>query len=423
MTSKYVEFRYGGAVVFASAVGIGLGLSPLPFYTLGVFAGPIAKEFGWGMGQIMLAPLMTTIGAVVMGPIIGQITDKVGPRRVVLTSLFLFSLAMMSFAFMNGSLAMWLSIWGVVAVCGSGTLPIAWTRAVNNWFFEKRGLALGLSLIGTGLFGLLAKFYAFHMIQLFGWRGGYVAVGALPLVIAWPVAYFMFRDVSDPKVAEKAAMMERLTVSTHLKMGGLTLLQALKEWRFWLIAACFFPISFAVGGPIPNLETIFGTKGFTPEDAVTLAGLIGIAVIIGRVVGGFLLDYIWAPIVAATILSLPAIAALMLAQPEISFLTAAVATMILGAAAGVEYDLMAYLVSRYFGMLHYAAIYGAVYGFFALGAGLGPTIFGRFYESLGNYNAILKISAVLFLVGAIPLLFLGKYRDYTPNGDQQGRVD
>ena len=61
---------------------------------------------------------------------------------------------------------------------------------------------------------------------------------------------------------------------------------------------------------------------------------------------------------------------MVLAQPDLQFWLAALAIMVLGMAAGVEYDLMAYLVSRYFGLRHYAAIYGA-----------------------------------------LPILFLGKYRD------------
>lgn len=412
MASKYAEFRFGWPVVFASAVGIGLGMSPLPFYTLGVFAAPLAQEFGWGIGQIMLSMLVFTISAVFTSPVVGLLTDKYGPRRVALTSVVLFSLAMMSFSLQNGSMFMWLSTWMVLAACGAGTLPITWTRAVNGWFYHKRGLALGLSLIGTGIFGLIAKQYAFFMIELVGWRMAYVAVGALPLVIALPVAYFLFRDASDPKVADKVARMEKHTAKPTTRHGGPSLMQAIKDWRFWLLAYSFIPISFAVGGPIPNLETMLGNKGFEPGDAVTLASLLGIAVIIGRVAGGFLLDHIWAPAVAATILSLPAIATFMLAQPDYGFVHAATAIMILGAAAGVEYDLMAYLVSRYFGLLHYAAIYGALYGFFALGAGIGPAVFGQSFDATGSYDSVLKISSVLFVIGALPLLLLGKYRDF-----------
>ncbi len=87
--------------------------------------------------------------------------------------------------------------------------------------------------------------------------------------------------------------------------------------------------------------------------------------------------------------------------------------MILGAAAGVEYDLMAYIVSRYFGMAHYAAIYAFLYGFFALGAGIGPRIFGSSFEATGSYDTMLMIASGLFIAGALPLLLLGKYRDFT----------
>ena len=413
MASKYAEFRFGWPVVFASAIGIGLGMSPLPFYTIGVFAGPLAQEFGWGIDQIMLALVIFTVSAVFTSPMIGYITDRVGPRKVVLTSIVLFSLTMMSFSLLNGSVGMYLGIWAVLAIVGAGTLPITWTRAVTSWFFDKRGLALGISLVGTGLFGLLAKQYAFFLIQLVGWRWAYVGVGALPLIVAWPIAFFMFRDATDPKVAETVAKMEHHTAKPKVFHGGLTLVQALKDWRFWLLAYAFVPISFAVGGPIPNLETMLGNKGFSPQDAVTLASLLGIAVIIGRILGGYLLDHLWAPAVAATILSLPAVATFMLAQPDLNFVFAATAIMILGAAAGVEYDLMAYLVSRYFGLLHYAAIYGALYGFFALGAGIGPAVFGASYEATGSYDSILRIASLLFIAGALPLLLLGRYRDYT----------
>jgi predicted MFS family arabinose efflux permease len=412
MTGKFAEFRFGWPVVFASAIGIGLGMSPLPFYTIGVFVAPLSQEFGWKVDQVMLALPIFTLGALVMSPIIGYLTDRLGVRRVVLVSVFLFSLTMMSFSLMNGSITMFLVIWCLLAVFGAGTLPITWTRAVNSWFFERRGLALGLSLIGTGIFGLLAKQYAFFLIQEFGWRWAYVGVGALPLVIAWPIAWLLFREASDPKVADKVANMHRQMDKPKVRYGGMTLGKAIRDWRFWLLAYSFVPISFAVGGPIPNLETMMASKGFSSAEAVQLASLIGVAVVVGRVLGGFLLDYLWAPAVAAVILSLPALAVLGLAQPDATFWTAAVAIMALGMAAGVEYDLMAYLVSRYFGLLHYGAIYGALYGFFALGAGVGPYVFGRSFQLTGDYNTMLKVSCVLFLAGALPLLLLGRYRDY-----------
>ena len=69
-------------------------------------------------------------------------------------------------------------------------------------------------------------------------------------------------------------------------------------------------------------------------------------------------------------------------------------------------------LSRYFGMANYASIYGSLYAFFALGAGLAPVIFGRVFDAQGNYDSILMVAAVMFVIGALPLLFLGKYRNF-----------
>ncbi|MEM7501721.1 MAG: MFS transporter [Pseudomonadota bacterium] len=415
MTKKFTEFRFGWPVVASAALGIGLGLSPLPFYSLGVFAPSLTAEFGWRQDEIMSAFLILTIGVWILSPLVGLITDRYGVRRVVLVSVVLFALSMMAVALNTGSYVVYMAIWVLVAAAGVGTLPITWTRAVNSWFFDRRGLALGISMVGTGMFGFFVVNYSAYMIEQVGWRWAYVALGLLPLVIAFPVAWFALFESTDERVSERANAL-RATVSTHAEnaaTSGLTLGMALKDWRLWLLAYAFIPISFAVGGPIPNLVVMLGAKGFDTADAALLASLLGMpGVILGRLIGGYLIDHLWAPGVAAVILSLPALAALGLAQADLSYVIAALSIMLLGFAAGVEYDLMAYLVSRYFGMANYGAIYGLLYGFFAIGAGVGPVVFASSFEATGSYDSILRISAILFVAGALPLLLLGRYRHF-----------
>ena len=411
--SGYAEFKTGWQVVLSSAVGIALGMSPLPFYTIGVFAGPFMQEFGWQINQVMFALAVFTIVAMLSSPLVGYLTDRLGVRKVVLTSIVLFSFTMMAFSLNNGSTTLYLFIWGVLAFTGAGTLPITFTRAVSNWFDEKRGLALGMALIGTGVAGALVKVYAGWLILEFGWRWAYVGVGALPLFIAFPVAWFLFRDIDDPKVAKRAAIVrQRRTDSVGGGVVyGLTLRQTIADWRFWLLAAVFVPLSFAIGGPIPNLETLLGAKGFDVQQAILLASFLGYAVLTGRLVGGYLLDHIWAPGLACVLLMLPAISMYLFQIPEPSYAQAVFAVVLLGVAAGIEYDLIAYLVSRYFGMRNYASIYGMLYAFFALGAGFGPAVYGWFYSTTGSYDQALYYSMYAFVICSIALLFLGKYRD------------
>lgn len=399
-TVEQSEFKQGWKVVVASALGIGTGLSPIPFYTTGVFVAPLAQEFGWGVDQIMLSLVIMTLGAMVMGPLAGMAADRFGVRRVVLISVALFGLTLAGFSLSNGSLTLFYANWMLMAALGAGTLPITWTRAVNNWFHTHRGLALGLSLLGTGLFGAGAKLYANFLIGEVGWRLAYVGLALLPLLLSLPVAFFLFRDVTDVKAS--GAPVRR----AH---RGYALRQAVRSYRFWVLAIAFVPIAFAVGGPIPNLEKILSTKGIDAQHAVQIASLIGPSVIAGRLIGGWLIDRFWAPGVAFVLLALPSIACLLLTGDGVPTSAAISAVVLIGFAAGVEYDILAFMVSRYFGMRAYGAIYGTMYGFFALGAGFGPFIFGRAFVSTGSYDTILVYAAAALLVGAMILPTMGKY--------------
>lgn len=409
------EFKYGWPVVGSSAIGIGLGMSPLPFYTIGVFVAPFMNEFGWEVQDVMLALSFFSFTAFFSSPLIGIITDKIGVRKTVLISILTFSLCFMAFSLNTGSKALYLFLWVLLALVGSGTLPITWTRAINRWFNKKRGLALGLSLLGTGFFGAFAKLYAAFLIEHYGWRMAYVGLALLPLLIALPLAFFYFRDVDDPKVADKVKRMkEELpylnNIGEEVEKVGVSLKEALRDYRFYLLALSFVPISFAVGGPIPNFEKILDTKGFGLTDAVYLASIVGYSVIVGRLLGGYLLDKLWAPGVAFVFFTIPVVACILFRQPELSYSSAAIAVAIIGFSAGVEYDLMAFLVSKYFGLKHYSSIYGSLYGFFAIGAGFGPWIFGKSFASTGSYDYIFGLAIIAFIVGSLPLLFLGKYR-------------
>ncbi|MEM6801039.1 MAG: MFS transporter, partial [Bacteroidota bacterium] len=288
----FKEFKYGWPVVGSSAMGIGLGMSPLPFYTIGVFVAPFMEEFGWQVQDVMLALSVFSFTALFTSPLIGIITDKIGVRKTVLISILTFGLCFMAFSLNNGSKGLYLSLWVLLAFFGSGTLPITWTRAINKWFRKKRGLALGVSLLGTGLFGAFAKLYAAYLIEHYGWQMAYIGLALLPLIISLPLAFFFFHDTNDPQVEEKVKRMkeELPYLKENVEEGdkeGISLQAAFKDYRFYLLALSFLPISFAVGGPIPNFEKILDTKGFEMADAVILASVVGYSVIVGRLLGGY----------------------------------------------------------------------------------------------------------------------------------------
>jgi MFS family permease len=89
--------------------------------------------------------------------------------------------------------------------------------------------------------------------------------------------------------------------------------------------------------------------------------------------------------------------------------SAVLSAALIGLASGAEADLLAYLMSRYFGLAHYGKLYGLQYSVFGLASGLSPFVFGRIFDVTHSYEIALYSAGVLFVLGAAVLLTLGRY--------------
>jgi len=283
----------------------------------------------------------------------------------------------------------------------------------NSWFDKQRGLALGLALMGTGFSGAIVPFYATALIEAFGWRGAYMGLGATIAVLGLPVVFFLFQDRPHEDQDGTARPPE-----TGVSVG-----EAFRNYRYWVMAVAFGLVSAGVGGLIPNMIPLLGDLGYAAEDAAAMAGLIGVSVIVGRVVAGLLIDRYWAPAVAFGFLATPAISCLILAGGGAGPAGTALAVALIGLAAGAEFDLIAFFASRYFGMKNYGKIYAGQFVFFALGAGLSPAVFGAVFDAAGTYDPILYLAAGAFVVGGAMLLTLGRYPDFGALPEAQPGAD
>lgn len=396
---SFNEFRAGGPPLLGAMLGVAAGLTGIVFYTHGVFVLPLTQEFGWSRGATQFAFSFVMMSAALTGPMIGGLSDKFGARRVALISMFALSLSFASLSLTTDNILVYYALWIVMSVIAAGTFPVTWTRGVNSWFDQNRGLALGLTMMGTGLVAAVGPSYAAWLIENFGWRDAYRAIGATLLVVAFPVAYFFFRERDAEEVA-----IHSTTANT-----GVTLREALSDYRFWAMGIALLFVCYGVGGLITNLVPMLTDKGLPLEYAVEKAGLVGIMVIVGRLVVGYLVDRIWAPAVACVFLILPAASCLLLAQDLPSGLMISISALLIGLAAGAELDLIAYLSSRYFGLKNYGKIYGAQFVFFAVGSGAAPAVFGWSQDITGSYGLILYSTAALFVIGALLMLVMGPY--------------
>jgi predicted MFS family arabinose efflux permease len=400
MTLTAVEFRRGWPVLVAAALGTAFGASPVPFNSAGPFIKPLADEFGWGRGDIQLALFWFTAAVVLTVPFIGGLADRIGVRKVAIGTLALFGVTFAALAFTPASLLGFYLLWALMGALGGGSTPVTWTRAVNAWFVHNRGLALALTLMGTGVTAAFLPSLATWLIGEFGWRKAFLGISLLPLAVALPVVVWLFREPDEKDVHPQIAPANRV---------GASVAQALRDYRFWVIALSILCVAIGVGGSITNFQPLLMDRGFEPQQAARIAGVIGVSVIVGRLLAGVLIDHYWAPLVTLPMLALPAVACFLLAQSQVPAAAAILSAVLIGLAAGAETDLVAYLTARYFGLANYGRLYGLQYAVFGFASGISPFLFGKVFDVTGSYQPILYFAAVLFVLGAVALLTLGRY--------------
>lgn len=395
------EIRRGAKPLAGAVIGAGCGLSSISFYTNSIFVSAIHNDLGWSVGQLQFGVTVMILMAVITAPVVGGLIDRYTSRRVALVSIPLYGLSLAAFSLTTDEILSYYLLWTSMALLGAGTLPITWTRLVNLWFDRHRGIALGITLAGTGIAATVAPPYVAWLIEELGWRGAYLALAITVTAIALPGVYAFFREPASRD------MQANLTQPADVRNVSLAI--ALRSYRFWALAVGLLLVAAGISGLITNLVPLLVHKGISAGTAASYAGLIGISVIVGRLLAGYLVDRIWAPLVAAFFLSAPAVAAFALSAETLSPAMLAVSALIIGLAAGAELDLFAFLASRYFGLQHYGAIYGALYMFFSVGAGLAPVGFGVAFDVFGNYGPVLYLVAVMSILGGALMLTLGRY--------------
>ncbi len=393
MAEPRSEFSVAWTVILAAAVGVGLGTTGLPIYTTGQFIRPLQDAFGWSRSATAGGLIFITIGNVLMAPVIGTLIERFGVRRIAMTAQLGLCLGYFSLTLNGGSLALYYAGWALLAVLGAGTSPIVWTRAVASWFERGRGLALGITLCGTGLVAVFGPRVIGTIIAAYGWRAGFYTLSGAQILVGLPVVFLLFR-----------ARQASASPASDFDLRGAALSEAVRSTRFWRLLAAFFLISIVVGGLIVNLPPMLADRGVPLAQAGQALGLLGVAIIVGRLSIGWLVDRFPARIVAPIYILLPALGCHLLAGGSLP----AVAIGLIGVSAGAEVDLLAYLISRQFGMRHYAKIYGWGLSAFSAGAGIGPIFGGWVHDHTGTYVAALYAFAVMVTIAAALIASVGR---------------
>ena len=397
-------------IVIASTLALIVGQGSINVFAAGVFLKPMAAELGFGRGEISTAIGVSNVMIAIATPFFGRMLDVHGVRRPLLLSIFFYALATAAIALAPASAIGIYTLFALTGLVGVGQNPGAYSKVISAWFDRQRGLALGIALAGVGVGTAVIPIISDILIRNFGWRVGYVGLGAVILILAFiPVLLF----VREPVRADQG--LPTPSVAAPGDLPGVTLAQARSEKRFWAILAAFFFATVAINGTLVHVVPMLTDRGIPLPQAIAVISSAGMALIVGRLFAGWLIDRLFAPYVAIFFLLCPMAGLLVLALEPVG-VTPMVGAVLLGAGIGAEVDLLSYLVSRYFGIRNFGAIYGLMFTSVVLGNAVGATVMGWTYQISGAYFPALIGYCVLLAAASVLMAFLGPYR-YPPRDE------
>jgi MFS family permease len=390
-------------IVFGATAAMLVAQGPVILYTLGLFIKPLNMEFGWDRASISAAGGIAAISSAITIPFVGSMMDRWDVRTVLLPIVVLCAASVALIALTPKSIVVFMLFFAITGVLGSGQGPLGYAKTVSAWFDDRRGLALGITMSGIGLGAALVPQYTQFLIGNFGWRIAYVGLGLLTLMVAFPAVFLFIRE---PTKARTVAGEHAPSPASESRPRDLEVREALGGRRFWLIACALLLVSTVTQGLVVHTVPLLTDKGYSPEAAAALMIAVGLSTMLGRLLCGYLVDRIFAPLVAAFFFLLPCVGIYLLD----STISPVAGIITLGLASGTEIDMIGFLTSRYFGMKRFGQLYGYLFASFVVGSAVGPSIMGLSFERLHSYEPALWTFGAFMLLASVAILSLGPYR-------------
>ena len=371
-------------------------------YSWSVFVGPLTTYFTKTLGQTVTAndillpfSVFLAFFAIAM-PLTGKYIELYGPRNITIAGGVLTGLGWLLASFAT-SVPMLYILYGIIGGIGVGIaygVPVA---VAARWFPDRRGLAVGLTVLGFGFSAFFTANIAGYLIGAYGVMTtfrifGFVFV-ILTILLALPLKFPKTGWVPAgwtppaPKVGEQ-------------KSCELTRSQMVKTSSFYALWACFFIACLAGLMAISIAKPVGTDVGVETGLATALVGVFTIFNGFGRPVFGTLTDRLTPRLTAMMSFGLIAMVSLLMWQiPTVPVYL--IAFVVLWGCLGGWLAIAPPSCGSYFGTCDYPRCYGVLFLAYGAGAIAGPQLAGFIKTTSGSYLGVFPYVLVLALIGFI----------------------
>ncbi|NRQ38096.1 MFS transporter [Nonomuraea sp. NN258] len=384
----------GWRVVAALAVTQTIGYGVL-YYAFSVFLAPMARDLDAGNAQIAAALTLSVLIAALCAPLVGRWLDARGGRALMTTGSLLGTAAVLAWSRVE-SLPQLYAVFALVGVaCSMVLYEAAFAVIVSLYNGNERGRANGLLAL-TIVAGFASSIFlplTGLLVDRHGWRTALVILALIYGVAAIPLHAFVVRRRAATGKAETTSAQERAGIVKA----------ATRARPFWLLVIAFTANGGAVATVAVLLITYLIHLGHSPVLAATLAGLLGVLSVTGRLITTGLQTRLPAALIAAAIFALQGVAALLL--PLIGRTVAGVigAVLLFGLGFGIASITLPHLLVRRYGTTAYASLAGRIAVFSVADKALAPLGAVALAQAAG-YGWVMGAVAAACAIAAFALL-------------------
>jgi len=249
--------RYRWVIVAAGGL---LGCIALgAMFSLPVFLRPIARDTGWSVTGISTAMTIGFLAMAFASMAWGNLSDRIGPRLVVLTGSVALATGM-ALASLAPSLLAFQLFFGLVVGASCAAIFAPMMAAVTGWFDTHRSLAVSLVSAGMGMAPMTMAPFAAWLISHHDWRTSMLVIAVLVAVTMIPLSFLVRRPPALEAAHPAADAEPQATMSTG---------EALRSPQFIVLLLTNFFCCATHSGPIFHTVSYAVTCGIPIIAATT----------------------------------------------------------------------------------------------------------------------------------------------------------
>ena len=375
----------------------------------GVYIKPMEAEFGWSRGALSGAAAVSLLLLGAVGPMVGRLADRVGPRAVIGTALLVLGLGSIGSAFVQQLWHIYLTAGVLMALGAGGAAMTTGSAVVARWFERRRGLALGLAAGGMSAGQLIVIPLATALTVWFGWRTSFFWLGLGLLVLVLPVGLALVRNNPEDRglrpYGATGPAQTAAEAAARVAAGRVSVVEAAQTLPFWLLMATFFVCGYTSSGMVLTHFMPHALEhNFTAFQASAALGVMGGMNVLGTIGSGWICDRFGRRGPLATYYFVRGLSLLFLLTVW------SVPSLHLWAAIfGLNYistvPPTTTLTANIYGRYSVGELSGWIFFSHQVGAALGAALAGWIFEWTGAYTAAFVSAACMaFLAAGLTLL-------------------